>query len=282
MKIAILGSTGHIGKSITHGLCNNHELTLFNRSNTQIGEQQTKSYNELNDAHAHYDVIINCVGIGNPAKLDTLDVNIFNLTEQFDTLVLNYLQHHDSTLYINMSSGAVHTPFTASTFYSIAKINSEAKHRSFPHFNIIDLRVFNYFTRYINLEYSYLITDILNHIIQDKTLITDTKNIVRDYIHPFDFISLIEKCIEASPINDAFDVYSLKPVSKIEILSLFEHQYNLKYTFIPAELHNTDKYYSTSHKASTIGYAPRFTSIKALKEESKHILQSFNIRSQII
>ena len=81
MKIAILGSTGHIGKNLTYyfGKEKNYELFLFTRddkSGTNISVEcelknnfSIRNYDEFNDSK--YDVVINCVGLSDPAKIES-------------------------------------------------------------------------------------------------------------------------------------------------------------------------------------------------------------------
>lgn len=304
-KIAILGATGHIAKSLINELCHTdrYELCLFCRSsnslNTFLGVIpytnmiSAKKFSEL--GHEEYDIIINCMGIGDPGKLKNAGAQIFRLTEKFDNMILDYLEEHPESLYINFSSGAVYgtkfnMPVNESTyteldvnhiapsdFYSIAKLNAEAKHRAMEDFNIVDLRVFGYFSRFINLNAQYFMSEVISCVKDDKVLVTGKGNMVRDYIHPSDLVSLIEKCMVAKSLNDVFDVYSLKPVTKFEILEYFAKQYGLKYSIkdnmqISAATGIKEYYYSVYKKAEEIGYLPQFTSMDSIIEEVKLIL----------
>lgn len=303
-KIAILGATGHIAKSLIDGFCraDKYELFLFARSLDRFGKflksiphnnVSPKMFSEFN--HAEYDVIVNCVGIGDPGKLKSAGSSIFRLTETFDNMILDYLGSHLEALYINFSSGATYgTDFsmpvdessctqldinniTPMDFYGIAKINSEAKHRSLTDMNIVDLRVFGYFSRFINLETQYFMSEVISCVKHDKDFETGTENIIRDYVHPQDLMSLIEKCIAKQSLNDVFDVYSLKPARKFEILDYFSKQYGLKYTVkdninIPTATGTKNHYYSNNKKAEKIGYLPQFTSLDSIIEETKAIL----------
>jgi N-acetyl-gamma-glutamylphosphate reductase len=117
-RIAILGATGHIAKSLIDRLCrtDRYELVLFYRSSNRLNEfldvipytnmVSTKKYSEFSQDEC--EVIINCVGIGNPAKLKNAGVIVFRLTEKYDTMILDYLEEHPEAIYINFSSGAVY------------------------------------------------------------------------------------------------------------------------------------------------------------------------------
>jgi len=305
MKIAILGATSHIAKGLIfhftrHG---QSELVLFARSHDKVADF-LQSIDARNIAEVHaldefnegtYDVIINCIGIGQPVKLKAQPALIFGLTELYDNLIIDYLLHHPDKLYINFSSGAAYgsdrsqpasdstsslldiNHLTPENYYTIAKINSEAKHRSHALLNICDLRVFAYFSRFIDLDSQYFLTDIISCIKANKVFVTSPQNMIRDYVHPDDLFSLVLKCIERSTGNDVYDVFSLNPVDKFEILSFFRNNFGLKYSVeenmsIASATGNKDSYFSLSRKAHTIGYYPRFTSIESIKEEAAAVL----------
>lgn len=308
-KVAILGATGHIAKGLISNFCKsleNYELFLFARSLQRLrnflkgigcvynSKIHLKNFDEFNNGK--YDVIINCVGAGTPLKVKELGGDILRLTEIFDNLILDYLQNNKDALYINFSSGAVYgkdfrSPISKSTFvninvnnigiqdcYGISKINSEAKHRSMVNFNIVDLRVFSYFSRFIDLSSKYLITEVLNCIRNNTEFITNSIDIIRDYIHPEDLFNLVEKCILKHSINDVFDVYSLKPVTKFEILECLKEEYDLKYTIndnlnVMNATGLKNNYYSINKKAEKIGYAPKVTSLECIMHESEKILK---------
>ncbi len=305
MKIAILGATSHIAKGLIYHFARHDQfdLVLFARSHDKATDF-LRSINAGNIAAVHaldefnkgaYDVIINCIGIGQPVKLKAQPDRIFGITELYDNIIIDYLLHHPEKLYINFSSGAVYgsdrsqpasdrtsplldiNHLTPENYYMIAKINSEAKHRSYRLLNIFDLRVFAYFSRFIDLDSQYFLTDIISCIKADKIFITGPQNMVRDYIHPDDLFSLVLKCIERFTGNDVFDAFSLNPVDKFEVLSFFKNNFGLKYSVddymsIASATGNKDNYFSLSRKAQTIGYCPRFTSIESIKEESALIL----------
>lgn len=309
-NIAILGATGHIAKNIIFNFCKQrrYKLFLFVRSPERmqnffkiIGHDISddnvtiKTYDEFKSGK--YNVVINCVGRGDPGKLREIGALIFRLIERFDNLILDYLAKAPDTLYINFSSGAVYgTEFNtfvsekdlasidinnidSSNFYRIAKINSEAKHRALKSFNIIDLRIFNFFSRFIELKSNYFISELLSCIKQEKELKTGSGDMVRDYVHPIDLIDLIEKCIEKQLLNDVYDVYSLKPVRKFTILDYFSKEYGLKYIIKDDANKSTvtgekNIYYSKNKKVEKLGYMPKFTSLDCIIKESEEILKN--------
>jgi nucleoside-diphosphate-sugar epimerase len=232
-----------------------------------------------------------------PGKLRGAEATIFRLTETYDNLVLDYIVSHPEAWYINLSSGAVYgtnfaRPAEQSTragidvnnifpsdYYGIAKLHAESKHRAFPNRNIVDLRVFSYFSCFTDPHAKFLINEILSCVKQGKTFETGPDNIIRDYVHRDDLLGLIEACIAQNALNDVFDVYSLNPVAKFEMLDYLSKNLGLKYRVRndckPVSITGIKThYYSLNHRASALGYQPKFTSMDCIREESKAILSS--------
>lgn len=305
-EIAILGATGHMAKNIIAGLIPNerYHLRLFARNMKALNaflDQHIKvgadfEINNFAEFGSHkYDVIINCIGIGDPAKLKKIGGSIFKLTEEFDNIILDYLESDRTALYINLSNGIAYgsnfnTPaddnkaaiihinnISPTDYYSIAKINAEAKHRAFSQFNIIDLRIFGFFSRFVDLKTPYFLSDLVNCILHNKEFVTGNNDMVRDYIDPRDLISLIEKCIEIHRINDVFDVYSLDPIRKFQIIEYFVKEYDLKVniqenSILQSPTGIKSNYYSLNRKSEMIGYKPKFTSLQAITSELSGIM----------
>lgn len=312
LKIAILGATSHIARGLITRLSREplFSLYLFARSTSDIHnfidtlpQKDHTTILEIIDDYGGlsknmYDVIINCIGVGTERKLQGDYAKYFTVTEEYDNLILHYLKHCcPDTLYINFSSGAIYgrnffTPASEDStncisinnilpqdYYGIARLNSEAKHRSLRNFRIIDLRVFSYFSSLIDLEEGYFISDIIDCILNNKTLETSDVNIVRDYIHPDDIFLLILKCFETENINTSFDVMSSNPVDKWEIINYFSENYGLRYSIINnlqsfSPTGSKNMYYSKFHNTSSIGFTPKYSSIETIQQESEHILAS--------
>jgi len=297
-KVGILGGTGHIGKNLIYYFSKNnkYELNLFSRDVTstknitnEFKNINVDNYDKLNSYEL--DTVINCVGISNPTKILDDKIDVKKITDKYDEQVLLYLKKFSDSLYINISSGAVYgenftnnvnekstiTTMQEINPYAESKISIEKKHRKLSDNNIIDLRVFNFFSRYINLNTNFLLCQLVNAIKNKTIFITDSNDITRDFIHPSDFFNLIEKCIKKNTINDVFDVYSKKPISKFEIIDLFEKKYDLgfKITNNIIEISPTgvkQNYFSSSQKAGKIGYEPEFTSFETIQDEIKFLL----------
>lgn len=305
MKIAILGATGHIAKGLVENFISgtDYQLFLFSRkveSFTRYPIRLPKDRVTIlsNDSFGRYqyDGIINCVGVGDPQKVKELGGRILSVTEEFDNLVLDYLASNRNCRYINFSSGAVYgkelrsaigsgsklelavNAISEKDYYAISKLNSEAKHRSALKFSIVDIRVFSYFSRHINLKARFFITEILNSIIEGKIFATDSADMTRDYIGPDDLASLVNLCLKSKTrLNLALDVYSKRPVTKMQILDYFTKNFQLKWKVrdkinIVNATGRKNQYFSTYKKAETIGYQPSLTSLEIISRESQYIL----------
>jgi nucleoside-diphosphate-sugar epimerase len=309
MNIVIMGATSHVAKGLIDrflGRSDDH-IYLFSRSADKvqhfldaISRRGNGNYTICTDYQAFtsfsYDIIINCIGVETRNKHDCDFTRYFTVTEEFDGLAIRYLQNNNpDALYISFSSGAVYgmgfsTPVDDSStnclqvnhisqedYYGIVRINAEAKHRAHNKLRIVDLRIFSYFSRYINLTDGYFITDVMESILKNEVLITDSTNIVRDYLHPEDLFTMIISCIHAGKINHAFDVNSSRPVSKQEILDYFTSEYGLKYESRPFSENASatgakNNYYSTCSRSSHVGYIPQFSSMDTLTHEARYIL----------
>lgn len=86
-KIALLGATGNIGKALGNELSGKAFIGKFKVFQYARSLGNLQAFGE-----AGYDVIINCIGIGSPAVLKRDPAVIFGVTEQFDSLVMGYLE----------------------------------------------------------------------------------------------------------------------------------------------------------------------------------------------
>lgn len=309
-KIAIFGSASHIAKGLINNFFQDKEfsLHLYTRSPKKVrnflsavgrssGKNCVIQEGYDNFLKNSYDVVINCVGVGTLNNLQGDYTKYFTVTEEYDNLAIGYLcDIRPGALYINFSSGAVYgrglsapagenavnrinvNHIATDDYYAIVRLNAEAKHRAFKNLRIVDLRIFSYFSRFIDLKDNYFIAEIIDCILHKKTFVTDNVNIVRDYIHPKDLFSLICKCLKLGKVNAAFDAISSKPVKKKEILDYFSSAYGLKYKIgrplIQVSATGQKNIYCSNYRnAASIGHKPAFSSMEAIKEESKYILR---------
>ena len=126
LRIAILGATGHIGHSLVNGLLVDKSRIVTAYARRPEAVRPVVDVRHIEEFGEHpFDVVINCIGVGDPARVRDLGTDIFQITETFDNRILDYLDQHTEALYINMSSGAVfgmafETPVTAETLFPSA------------------------------------------------------------------------------------------------------------------------------------------------------------------
>lgn len=305
MRIAILGATSQIARDLIVSLAaaGERRLYLFARRPDEVKKWWDSSglsghchVDDFSGLGKHeFDAIINFVGVGNPARAVAMGNSIFDITLRFDELILDYLQAHPACRYLFLSSGAAYgsrftepvnrdTPATIpinhlspQEWYGVAKLHAECRHRSHPDLAIIDIRVFNYFSRTQDISARFLITDILRAI-RDKTLLkTSSDYIVRDFIHPADFYRLVCALLSAPATNAAVDCYSRAPVDKPNLLSAMQEKFGLRYEIADATASvnatgGKPHYYSLNRRAADFGYQPALTSLEGILEEAKAIL----------
>lgn len=300
MKIAILGANGHISKCAFWVYSQNpdNEFYLFSRSKAKTESTYSiypdvkkicfEGYADFNSYE--YDVIVN--GVGSWDSLDQDSKIIFKTTETYDDLIINYQLSHPDTVSIHISSGAAYTndyqePVTKDTksilninhiaecdLYSIAKINSEAKHRAYSELNIVDIRLFGFFSRFMSLEYHYLLSALINSVKNGTVFKAVNGEFWRDYIHIEDFALLMNGIGSSSGINTAIDVRSKQPISKSELIRLFVDKYNLKVEYnTEVTISKTGlKPYYYSNQPNDI-YTPHYTSLEAVENELKYFMR---------
>lgn len=314
MKIAILGATSFIAQELVREwvCCSTvHELHLYARDQEKV----SVFLNELNledvtiisiclssfPSEYNYDVVINFIGVGDPAKTKVVFSNIMHITEYYDDLVLAYLEKSINCRYIFLSSGAVYgndfsqpaTEKKLATFninadvieerYGLAKFRSEMKHRCLSHLSIVDVRVFNFFSRNQDLGARFFIADLLRSIELNLTCKVNPEPLVRDYLHPADFKQIIECLLNSPKMNIAVDCYSAGEVDKMSLLSELEYRFGLKYDLVEkinfiSPTGNKVNYFSKNNKLAEFGYKPRFTSLENIIMESEAILTRKHVK----
>lgn len=308
MKVAILGATSQIAKDLIESFVNqtDYHCDLYSR-NSRFVLDWLRSVNENNHYNVlgydeftiskKYDMIINFVGIGDPAAIKKMGIKIFDVTYKFDALVLHYLESHPSTKYVFLSSGAIFggdfsepvtenstaniniNSLTSNDWYSIAKFYAEARHRASNEFPIIDVRVFNYFSHTQDTNARFFITDIVRAIKNHEVLKTSKLNIVRDFITPVDFYQLIQCISNSAPNNLSVDCYTKAPIDKFTLLSELNKKHKLEYevsdkTNVVNGTGEKIKYYSSNKVAKVLGYCPEHSSLSGIMKELSFMLDT--------
>ncbi len=309
MNIAILGATSQIAKDliISFSEHTNYDCVLFSRDVARVDKQfldlniKIEYLNLTYDAfseHDSYDVIINFVGVGDPATAKKMGADIFAITDHYDNLALNYLKVHPDCKYMFISSGAVYggnfeTPVNESSqatininnlketdWYAIAKLYAEAKHRALSDYSIIDVRVFNYFSHTQDMNARFLITDIVSAIKNKQVLKTSSVNIIRDFISPPDFFQLIACILSAPKMNKPIDCYTKAPVDKFTLLDACKKKYGLSYEIVDGvgvnATGNKVNYYSLYKVRDSFFFEPRFTSLEGVLRSLEYVIHSMS------
>lgn len=300
MHIAIFGATSEIAKDLILSFAkyNTDHFTLFARrvdavqewvSYSVLGSRfKVRHFNSFN-YQEHFDVLINFVGVGNPAQAVAIGASILDITLQYDSMALAYLAEKPSCKYIFLSSGAAYGSIFKSPanensqahininnlmsqdWYTIAKLHAECRHRALLDLNIIDIRIFNYFSHTQNINSKYFISEIVRCLFNKSIFETSSDDLYRDYLNPKDFFQLINILIQAEE-NMAVDAYSMAPISKFELLDSLRERYGLRYQINNkfSSLNSTGlklNYFSINKRAEIYGYKPSLTSLDGVFKE---------------
>lgn len=310
MRLAIFGATSQIAKDLvlSTAIQSSYELVLYARRPdvvlqwlSGVGLAHRHKVHSLSDFSVvdTFDAILNFIGVGDPAQAGSMGASIFDITQQYDDIALNYLRQHPMCRYIFLSSGAAYgsnfeepaalnskavfniNDIQPQDWYGITKMHAECRHRSLAHLSIMDIRVFNYFSHTQDMDARFLMTDIIRAIRNDSVLKTSSDYIVRDFLHPSDFSQLVDLLLRDSLTNAAIDCYSKAPVEKSNLLTVMQEKFGLR--FEVTETHtgvNTTgskrHYYSINKYASHFGYDPVWTSLDGVISEVELYMRMMN------
>lgn len=304
MKVAIFGSTSNIAADVINHFSNkkNIEMDLYSRNKSSVKKITPKTdgvkVNYLNYSSFNfdvvYDLIINFIGLGCPEKIKKAADELVDVANYYDIMILDYLSTNSGCKYIFISSGAVYgedflEPIPAEgksindhplksglSSYAVSKISCEKRHRNYQSIAIVDLRVFSYFNSRYDPNSQFFMSQICNAIKDNELLIVSTDRMMRDYIHPNDFCSLIDAIINSQPTNEVVDCYSKEPIEKIALLEAMKKEFGLKYLVRDHDLNqliytNKTNYYSLLSNAKKLGYEPNYSSVDGLIFECKKL-----------
>jgi nucleoside-diphosphate-sugar epimerase len=298
MRIALFGATGYIGRSLlAEGLARGVDVQAFTRDVARatkvlegygIKGALLRSYDQLGDES--YDVIVNATGIGSPAVYQKDPRRVFEVTESVDEMMLSYLQAHPDTRVVNLSTGVVYgrnsgAPIESDTlatfdpsdiregdYYAFAKLHAEAKHRAFPEYAIVDLRVFAFFSRYVDMEDSFFMSQVAKSLKTGEVFVTSPEDMVRDYCSARDIFDVVEFLVRRESMNLACDMQSAAPVGKFELLDHLRDEFGLRYevsedTRFDSTTGNKRAYYSKNKELSKLGLQSTTTALGNIEHE---------------
>ena len=305
--IAIVGASSQIAKDLVRSFAENGQggLLLYVRDVPATARWvEAAGLGAACSVHAHaaygeidHGAVLNFVGVGDPRRAAEMGASIFEITQRYDDLVLADLARHPQRRYVFLSSGAAYgdsfaEPVSANTvarialnaiapqdYYAVAKLHAEVRHRARPEFAIVDLRVFNCFSRTQDIEARFFITDIVRAIRDERTLQTSADYMVRDFLHPEDFHQLVARILAAPAQNCAVDCYTRAPVDKPTLLKAMAERFGLRYEVTAPDasvaINATGAkphYYSLNRKAAEFGYQPAYSSLECVLAETAAIL----------
>lgn len=304
MKIAVLGASGQIARDyISHirGIPN-REVTAFVRSESLsktsalLGlDVRVRTYTDP-EIEDEYDLVINCVGVGNPINANLTDKSLVQIAKHFDDLALEMTARSPVAKYIFLSSGVsygnnFYSPVKSTTVpknifdpnnplenYARAKFEIEAGHRNIPDLHIYDARIFGYFNRSMDITSEFLMTKIAHAIVNEHLFTTSSENIVRDYSNAHDFVLMVEAIMCSPGRNMALDFYTKAPVKKFEMLEVLSEEFGLEYKIDPA-LHVTSptglkpNYFSQNYVAESLGFLPPNSALENILCELKNLIR---------
>jgi len=253
LKLAILGSTGQIGRCLARAYGPRSNVTLFSRRPevaTSIARQQRLSVQvaPFEDLRLQqFDVIVNAVGDGEPSRILRAGAAILDVTARYDQLCLEQLERHPETSYVFLSTGAIYGPDYAEArkpdptlrvplathepdlFYPLAKRIAELRHRERSALRIADLRIFGFVSSEMSLDNDLLLAHMMRALSQKDVFVTRADEAPRDYIGIEDLVRMIDLWIEQGCPNDAYDILSAAPTSKFRVLDALKRRFGLEH-----------------------------------------------------
>jgi nucleoside-diphosphate-sugar epimerase len=261
MRTAILGATGYIGESLGRLWAQDPaaDLTLFARAPERLhgfpdGVRIAPA--EAFDA-AEFDLVINGVGAGDPARVGALGAEILDISRTWEARVMDRLR--PEARYVFLSSGVVHAPPPFPP-YTISKREAEAQHRAIADKAIVDIRVFAYAETNIKLDGAFFLAELARSVIRKQPFRTTRADMMRDYAGAPELKALIDAWMAAGAPNCGLDLYTRAPVSKLQLLEFAQSELGLDIDWIDsvqeAPTGQKPGYVSSDHAAEKLGYRP--------------------------
>lgn len=291
IRVAVLGATGVIGSDLLENArVVGFECVAFGREERPSGPLRNPVHSyELFDSLGPYNAIVNCIGYGSPERARAEANDILDVTTKFDEMAIRYLEGHPETTYIFISSGAVYflverlgvarleesaaRNLPVDDQYAASKLVAETRHRDLAHLKIFDVRIFNYVSIRQGLSDGFLFTDIASALHFGTELVTDDREIKRDFASGKDLLSLL-KCLIDQKGNSSMDLYTAGEIAKSDLLNELSSKFGLQVRInrresAPSPTGNKIDYLPRNKEASAYGYAPRADSLVNVVEMLK-------------
>jgi nucleoside-diphosphate-sugar epimerase len=122
-------------------------------------------------------------------------------------------------------------------------------------------------------DLGYLVCAMVQALLSGSLLQVDEHDIARDYLHPADFSSALMAVMGSPPANVAYDLCSLAPVRKFDLLRRFQDQFGLQSQQSPWNgLPNKMNYYSEDFSLKELGFVPAMSSVDAVADQAATFL----------
>ena len=292
--VAIVGANGQIGRTLCDAYATESViLRLFVRDPASLAElaqnENLRVFPYESFFNERYDVVVNTAGPGDPVMQRNLDSRIVETLDRLDLMVLDYLDGSNDVNYIYISTGAVYAGgyekaaddasvltlpvgrVDAVSMYPLAKLSAEARHRARGSARIADIRLFGYISERLDPNAGFFLSKVLNAIGEDTPFATNRSDFVRDFVGPTEMVDMIERIIDVGGGNDAFDIYSAAPLTKLELLEQLAEVYGLNVCFnevienaLPMRKPSR---VSLRRQSEGIGYIPKRTSLAVVIDE---------------
>ena len=303
--VAIVGASGHIGSSLAAAIAGRAgmRVDLYSRR-PEATRARALHWRERRLIAADLvhrpiealefkgcDVVVNALGLGSPARIAAAGRSVLALTLDWEERMRAALGRCPDALYVYLSSGAVYGPLVegaataASTAslainslepadaYGRAKFMAETMHRGWSHGRVLDVRVFGYVSGEIGLDEAFFAAQMFKALVAGAVFHTGAHDMVRDYVGPEELLALIEAAAATAELNEAVDIYSMRPVGKFELMAALQ-LLGLRYEVStapsppPARL----KYFTTFDRAASLGYVPARTSTEVVVDAARQVL----------
>jgi nucleoside-diphosphate-sugar epimerase len=268
---AVLGASGYIGASLARTWREpvGGQLVLFARRPEVLNQPWAADLQRRPIAEfdaAQFGLTVNAIGAGDPGKVAELGAEILDVTRDWDQRILSRLRPNGR--YVFLSSGAVYLG-QAGGPYGEAKRTAEARHRRFAAQAVLDVRVFGYADPTLDLSGGFFLSQLARSAATGAPFRTSRSDMVRDYAGAAELSDLICAWLAWGAPNVALDLYTLAPVSKLELLDLAQRDFGVAVEWVSTleapPTGEKPRYASNDHAAERIGYRPRRRSLDVVR-----------------
>ena len=242
------------------------------------------------------DAVLNFVGLGSPSRVALESSGLGPLDLKVDLACMRLLELNPEATYLYMSSGASYgSDFSIpavdanelpemSKFdlprevYGWIKRSTEVRHRSLPQYKIINLRIFGYASRNMDLNAGFLLSDLAKSLLTGEPAQISTEITHRDFINPEFFHELVDYCLENNLPNTSLDLVSTSSLAKDELVAALEGIFGLKVKWeeTPPKSNSISKcnYFSQSTRLGDYGFVNNKSALEMVIDELQAIVSS--------